>query len=131
MKAMAGSAGQTVKTQINRRIIACFWNKGRAAWGDEVEMGILATGFLDGTKVKFEIFESDNGADDDAVKQVDASLDKGRAKIKWKIDFKDQDPDEGDVYEFYFIATVAGDVKNEKKDCPILFCDLDPPGFSE
>ena len=39
MKAMAGSAGQTVKTQINRRIIACFWNKGRAIWGDEVELG--------------------------------------------------------------------------------------------
>jgi hypothetical protein len=130
MQAMAGQGGDTVNQQVARDILALFWDRGRACWGDEVELGIIATGFKDGASVKFSVYEKDQ-KHDGAVKDIDGTIDKGRAKAKYKLDFKNEDPDAGDVYEYYYIAEVDGTVKSQKKDCPILYCDLDPPSFSE
>ncbi len=48
MKAMAGKGGDTVKDQVARRVLLCFWDRARANWGDEVQLGCFATGFKDG-----------------------------------------------------------------------------------
>jgi hypothetical protein len=131
-KAMTGKAGQTVSEQVQRKVIACFWDRGRAHWGQEIEFGILASGFKDGSKVKISLFEKDDHQKEHPVKTFDVTTDRGRAKTKWKIDYKDPDQTSGDVYEFFFIADVEnGAVVSKKDQCPILMCDLDHPGFSE
>jgi hypothetical protein len=127
-KAMTGKAGQTVSEQVQRKVLACFWDRGRAHWGQEVLLGILATGFKDGSKVKISLFTPGK---DDPVKTFDLTTDRGRAKTKWKIDYK-EDHHEGNVYEFFFLADIeSGAVVTKKDQCPILMCDLDLPGFSE
>jgi hypothetical protein len=128
-KAMTGKAGDTVSEQVQRKVLACFWDRGRAHFGQEVLLGILASGFKDGSKVKISLFARGK---EDPVKTFDLTTDRGRAKTKWKIDHKDPDQKEGKVYEFFFIADVEnGAVVSKKDQCPILTCDLDHPGFSE
>ncbi len=128
MRALSGKGGETVKDVVARRVIASFWDRGRAHWGDEVELGILATGFKDGTKVKIAIYEE--GAPTKSLKDLDSKLDKGRAKGKYKIAFEDPDAKPRRVYDLFFQAVVDGTVKSKTRDCPRLRCDADPPSFS-
>jgi hypothetical protein len=131
MKAMTGQGGDAKKDQIPRRVLACFWDRGRAHWGDEVEFGILATGFKDGAKVEFAIYEVEDEQHAKALKTVQGKIDKGRAKGKYKVDFEDADVAPHDAYLLYFIATVDGAITHEKKLCPLLHCDADAPTFSD
>jgi hypothetical protein len=128
---MSGKGGDTLKEQIARRVLVLFWSHGRAHWGAEVQLGVFVSGFKDGTKVKLSVYDTEDGTDN-LLKDIDAKVDKGRAKGKYKLDFKDKDPGKGQVHELHFVADVDDKtIVTEKNDSPVLYCDLDPPSFSE
>lgn len=131
-RVLSGNAG-VIQDQITAGVIHMFWNRSRAPWGEEVALGALISGWPDGTSVKFLIFEKDEGAgaEDDAVEEVEASIDKCLAHAKYKIEFEDPDNDEGAEYELYFLVEVDGEVLTQREDGPLLYVDLTMPWFSE
>lgn len=128
MKALSGKGGDTVQDQVPRKITAVFWDRGRAHWGDEVELGTLVTGFKSGTSVKLSVFEVRNPQK--SLKDLTASLDGGRAKAKWKIDFEDAAVKQLETYRLFILVDASG-VKSVEKQSPILLCDAEPLRFSE
>ena len=128
MQALSGKGGDTVRDQVPRKIVAVFWDRGRAHWGDEVELGALATGFKPGTSVKLSIFEAKNP--EKSLKDLTAKLDDGRATAKWKLDFEDATVKHHETYRLFILADASG-VKSPAKLSPFLLCDVEPVRFSE
>lgn len=125
---LSGKGGDEVHHEIPRRVVALFWDRGRAHWGDEVGLGCLVSGFKDGTAVTFKLYESEDT--DTLLRSIDAKVDKGKATAKYKVDFEDAETEQHDSYDLYFVVEIDGKARSQKKQCPVLLCDADPPGFS-
>lgn len=137
-KVLKGSQG-TVSDQINAGVIHLYWSRSRCAWGKEVTLGALISGYPEGTTVKLIVYEDDGGAEeDDFVTELEASLDKGLATATYTVDFEDPDddptaggPGEGGEYELFFLVEIDGELASDKEKCPYLLVDLTLPSFSE
>ncbi|MBL4846185.1 MAG: hypothetical protein JKY65_11710 [Planctomycetes bacterium] len=130
-KILKGASG-TVSEQITAGVIHKFWSRSRVAWGKEVTLGALISGYADGTAVKLIVYEDDGAPeDDDFVTELDGKIDKGLATAIYTVDFEDPDDDEGDEYELYFLVEIAGEIVSDKEQCPYLLVDLTLPMFSE
>jgi hypothetical protein len=125
---LRGAGGDTAQDQVPRRVISMFWDRGRAHYGDQINLGCLITGFKDGTAVTLKLYESDDP--DTVLKEISATASKGKATGTYTVDFKDSATQQHDSYDLYFIVEIAGEPWSKRGDCPVLVCDADPPGFS-
>jgi hypothetical protein len=130
-KVLAGSQG-TIQDQINAGVLHLYWSRSRCAWGAEVTLGALISGYPEGTAVKLIVYEDDGAAEeDDFVTELEATLDKGLATATYTVDFEDPDEDEGGEYELYFLVEIDGEISSSKEKCPYLLVDLTLPTFGE
>tara|TARA_R110002072_G_scaffold79376_2_gene183155 strand:- start:1294 stop:1701 length:408 start_codon:yes stop_codon:yes gene_type:complete len=132
-KVLAGAQG-TISDQLNAGVIHLYWSRSRCAWGTEVTLGALISGYPEGTTVKLIVYEDDGASEeDDFVTELEASLDGGLATATYAVDFEDpDDPDaEGGEYELYFLVEIDGEIASSKEKCPYLLVDLTLPTFGE
>jgi hypothetical protein len=63
-----------------------FWSKSVAAADEDLELGVLSSGFPDGTKGTFEIRHVGDAADSEPLESIDFSLSDGKARAPWKYE---------------------------------------------
>jgi hypothetical protein len=98
-----------VKALLNAR-----WSEEQAAPGDEVQLLVDAPGFADGTAIGLEIFERDDGDDDDSVKKLTAAVAAGKVEATYKVEeITDDDDPRGGPPELYFVATEGDDFADQ------------------